>query len=275
VKHTRTEARVAAGWLLAAAMLNAGCADEGVNPVPSEPTNVVEPPDAGEGGAPPSGPRVREVYVRNPFGSPVDNLLADGDFELSFSTGSGQFGWMAFKPSFADQELFSETGGTCKSGLRCARLPKKTTLLGRGTSAAGEAPNRASIWLKPAEPLPEDEDKPCDLADAWVVDGISFGFVKKLQAADLPDDSGWCEFKAEAKGSRSPYWMYIELGDYEVLVDHAVLIPAPDLEGQPLPPLSPVPKEQSERAQRVREIIRNRTPIGAPPPAPPGSFSRE
>lgn len=261
--------------VLASLWLAAGCADESLSPVPVEPSATSIPPDGGEGGSPPVGPPVREVYVRNPFGSPVDNLLADGDFELSFSTSSGQFGWMAFKPSFAEQELFSETGGLCKSGLRCVRLPKGTTLLGRGTSAAGEAPHRASIWMKPTEPLPEDESNPCDLADVWIIDGISYAIVKKLKAADAPDDAGWCEISAEVKGSRSPYWMYIELGDYEVLVDHGVLIAAPDLEGRPLPPMSPVPPEAQARAQQLREIVRKRMPYGAPPPEPAGKSSRE
>src|SRR5690606_37838607 len=121
------------------------CPDETLNPLGAQPTSTATT-DPSEGGAPPEGPHVRDVVIRNPFGGPSDNLLADGDFELSIvpEGNSGQYGWIAFKQSGAEQPLLAETGGLCKSGLRCGRLPKRSIVFGRGTSAANEAPHRAS-----------------------------------------------------------------------------------------------------------------------------------
>ncbi|MBL8741515.1 MAG: hypothetical protein JNK04_10490, partial [Myxococcales bacterium] len=101
----------------------AGCQDEVIDPVTTPTSTTTVPTAEPTGGAPPlPGPKVRDVYQRNPFGVPLENLLVDGDFELSITREStGQYGWRrlhngGLKPTPA------ETGGLCKSGLRCGRV---------------------------------------------------------------------------------------------------------------------------------------------------------
>ncbi|NUP12423.1 MAG: hypothetical protein HOW73_40780 [Polyangiaceae bacterium] len=272
-------------WLVLACALVAqglpACADEAIEPVPTATPTSSVPTDGGggQGGEAPN-PRVREVYARNPFGGPFDNLLADGDFELSIvpEGASGQYGWIAFTPSFQPESILAETGGLCRSGLRCGRVPDRTVLFARGTAAAEEIPHRASIWMKPVDaPDPKDE-APCDLANVRVIRCSSFDQVERLEPAEKPDADGWCQFSGEVPGSRVGLCMYIDIRDKAVLVDHATLVAAPDLvnkDGAPNPlPITSQPKETADQMQKVRDIIRKRTPIGDLPPPPSGEPSR-
>lgn len=253
-------------WIFAVPMSLAltGCPEEALDPVPTP--SVSAPVDPGEGGAPPvAPPRVRDVFVRNPFGGPFDNLMADGDFELSIvpEGSSGQYGWIAFRQTGAEESILAETGGLCKSGLRCGRVPGQTILFGRGTSAANEAPHRASVWMKAMEPTPEGEEDPCDLADAYVIQCASFDTVERLRPEKQPAADGWCQLTAEVEGARVAYCMYIDVGSSDVLIDNVTLLAAPDLADKSRPPASPLPAgAERDQMKRIGSIVRSRTPFG-------------
>lgn len=242
---------------------------------------------SGGGGAEPEPePAVRQVFVRNPIGLPIDNLLADGDFELSIvpeAEAGGQYGWIALRGNGGTAPLLAETGGLCRSGLRCGRLPAGRILFGRGTAAPHELPHKASIWLKPVswQPRPPAElAEPCEsLADVYVLACDSFSVVGVLRPAALPSADGWCELRAELAGSTRALCMYAEIGEQELLLDNATLLAAPELASGPLPaPITP-PTPTTERMRLVREQIRARMPLGSPKPLvtamPRGPEARE
>lgn len=244
------------------------CSEEALDPVPAPSSS---PPDAGPtGGAPPDGPPVREVYMRNPLGGPAQNLLADGDFELSIvpsQAAGGQYGWIALTASGAPVAMSSETGGLCRTGLRCGRVPAGNVLFGRGTAAPNMAGHHASIWFKPLGET--SAAKPCDVGNVYVLGCDTFDVKKALRAADAPDAQGFCEYSADLGGSPLSLCMYAEISGVDVLADSATLLPLP--EGTLAPKPSPVAllPETRARIAIVRDFVRSHTPL-SPPPVPDG-----
>ncbi|MFO0547050.1 MAG: hypothetical protein U0271_01615 [Polyangiaceae bacterium] len=243
--------------------------DERVDPAPTATTTT----DPGEGGAPPvpTTPRekVREVYLRNPLGGPIDNLLVDGDFELSivrdFEAG-GQYGWGAFDASGNVVVLHAETGGLCRTGLHCAVVPAKSVVLGRGASAPNGAANHASIFVKSRDPAKTD----CQFGNFYMLFSDSFAVGKKLKASDAPDAEGYCEYSADIDPTSAGLWMYIELGSTPVLLDSATLLAVPV--AQPHPNAKPVDLGDpalTARLETLRERVRRRMPFGLPASEPP------
>lgn len=252
--------RASALWLAAALPALAGCTDEAIDPV-GAPAPTDPPPSTSTGQDPPiPGPKVREVMLRNPIGLPFDNLLADGDFELSIvSSDGGQYGWLVFDDGGAPTAPLAETGGLCRSGLRCLRAKGESILYAQGTAAAGEVPHRASIWMKLVDPAAAPADSPCDLARVRVIGCSDFQTRETLKEASAPAADGWCEIAGVVEASTTALCLYITIEDAEVLVDQATLLPAPDAAKQSGPPAfpAPTPKESAAMA-RVREIIRNK-----------------
>lgn len=256
--------------LLGLAVL-AGCGEEKIDPVKPADTGT---PDGGDGGAPPVPEPVREVYERNPIGVPIDNLMVDGDFELSITGESNtQAPWFAFKSNGAvEVPMLAETGGLCHTGLRCARVPANTDMLGWGTSAANRTPHRMSIWTKLVSGRPFNPDRPCELASVYVLDCISFELLQEMEPAAQPDERGWCQHSTEFEGSRTGICMYVSVNSADVLVDSAVILPAPDLVekvGRPRPrPLASTSavSEQLRATQRsafeMRDLLRKRRTFG-------------
>ncbi len=204
--------------------------EEKVDPIaPPTDGDTSSSSSTGAGGGPTAK---RQVFERNPLGGPPGNLLADGDFERSIVPEyyvGGQYGWLAFSQAGAQSALVGETGGLCKSGLRCARVAKNAVLFGRGAAAPDEMPHRASIWLKPLEDFaPSGAESPCDFATGYVIECDSFDIAKELVSPDAPDADGWCEHKAEVPGSKVGYCVYLETS-VDTLADAASLLPAPDL----------------------------------------------
>jgi hypothetical protein len=247
---------------LAAAQLAAGCSEETLSPVAgaTEPTPTVTTAGSGgsgAGGNGETGPKVREVFYRNTVGVPFDNLLADGDVELSIVAGDGQYGWLAFQGNGAPTPLFAETGGICRSGLRCGRAGADNILFVRGTAAPNMAPHRASVWMKPVAEGPDPEGlNPCRLADVRMVKCDNFDIGEKLEPASAPTPDGWCEISGPVDPSTRALCLYIEIDRWEVLVDAATLLPVED-SGQRSPP-PPMRPDQLERAAIVREHIRSK-----------------
>jgi len=265
--------------ILVALSLSA-CNDEVVDPlVTATGTTTVPPPPDGTGGAPVDpGPRVRDVYLRNPFGGPPDNLLADGDFELSITRNStGQYGWRRYTQA-GQKPLRNETGGLCKSGLRCARVNSGDVLYGTGAAAPDEAKHHASIWVKALE-APKNADSPCELAEAFVIHCSNFDVLDQLDAATLPDESGWCQFQKEVESSKVAICMYLQIGEVDVLVDNAVMLPAPSRDTASPPP-SPAPPTIVRPAVRqrmawLRDLLRRTRRFGAPSSSSPEALERE
>ena len=123
--------------LVAALAAVSGCT------VDEDATAPVESFKQGEGGGPlgPSdagpnetdaAPPKRTVLHRNPFGNvaKTENLLWDGDFEMS-SPFSDEYGWLTGPPfSYAFSGV--RIGAECRSGIKCAVLPKKKYLVAIG-----------------------------------------------------------------------------------------------------------------------------------------------
>jgi hypothetical protein len=254
-------------WLLLLAMLNAlGCArEERLSPTVIEeiPDAGVDAPDADD------GPIVRRVEERNPFGGNPENLLADGDFELSIASNSfGQQGFRALSSGFSQIVMSGETGGICRSGLRCARLKKGQFLYGQGTAAANEAPHDARIWFKPVSALEAGTMAPYECRDLATVQIFQCGtgtVLSTLKADAGPGSDGWCSFHGEPSGSRQALCMIVEMKE-DALVDEATLVPAAEetrsLRSRVLPIVS---AEDQARIDNVREAIRKTRRFGPPP----------
>jgi hypothetical protein len=216
-----------AGALVFAALL-AGCGGEGDPGSPVEVRGDAGPPPVDAGGdapaLPEAGPVKRTISMRNPFGGPVDNLLADGDFELS-TVIDGDFpqsGWRGFTDGGSTQATVKmETGGLCRTGLRCAVLEKDLILFGRGTAAPDEKAHVASIWAK----VPAGAS--CNVIKFLLVGCDTFGSLKKLSSEPEPNEDGWCEYGGVLPKRDSAVCFY---GEAEVeegataIVDSAVLI---------------------------------------------------
>ncbi len=263
-----------------ASVVAPGCQEEAVEP---SPTGGASSPAGGAGaggasggggaGGAPLGPRVRDVFMRNPMGSPPENLFVDGDFELSIvpeeATG-GQYGWLTFSAGGSPKTLVGETGGICRSGLRCARVDAGRLLFGRGAAAANDAEMQVSIWVKALEAPPNPED-PCDLGLFLMVACDTFEQLRTLGPADAPDAQGWCELSAEMDGQKQSVCLYSDLL-VDILVDNATLLPTPQGQVNPLP--APMRAEavqtpaQHARMSNLREVLRRRTLFGRPLPEP-------
>lgn len=258
----------AAFMLSLAATCVSACADStSVNPVPTPSTDAAPPdattaPDApSEASAPEAGPRRREVMNRSPFGrlDVTDNLLIDGDMELS--GGAGQTPWVAIGAE-GQTSLLVETGGRCRSGLRCLVLNDRVdALLGSGV-AAGEQSLEFSMWAK----VPAMD---CGVITVYLFKLMTkyiTGFHQVHPASDVPDADGWCRYHALRGKMDESVGVYIEAeltAFQRVLVDDAVLRPADG--SSPETRSAPIRRSEYERiVSRLAPLHRNRW-IGPPP----------
>jgi len=216
-----------ATWVVALSLGALGC-EAGVEPdlksgrAVDHPGPFEEPvgeglPDNGEG-------VIRRVEVRNPLGTPADNLLADGDFELSIVPGGAgvQYPWFAIKGNgFA--ELAAETGGICRTGLRCGVLVDNLIMLGSGTSAGDGIGMEAAVWVKP------EQDQGCDVMDAYVLTCSDFNVVAELEPDESPDPAGWCRYSTLVPAQNDSVCFYFDTESMSsgqtALVDSATLLP--------------------------------------------------
>ncbi len=248
----------ALGWC--SLLLLCACTDEVIDPLPQPSAS----PPAPTGTV--SAERVREVYVRNPLGAPPDNLLADGDFELSVTDGAiGQYGFVAFGQQ-GPRALTVETGGLCKSGLLCARMAAGEALLGQGTAAPDRQAHHASVWVKPLHG--DAGPSACAAAaEAYAVQcAYPYDVLNQLQPAAAPDELGYCQLEGAVEPSLRGVCLLIVVGESEVLVDHAVLAPAPGR--SPPRPAPVVPEATKQRFRAIAEHVRRSRRFGQPAPAP-------
>ena len=239
-----------------------GCsAVETVNPArqKGEPDPQGSGGDGGSGGAPAV---IRTVSLRSPWGGPAQNLLVDGDFEMTITIQGGETpsGWIALGAAGQPRYLRGETGGLCKSGLRCGVLEPGVLLYGRGTAAAGVAMT-ASLMAKPPAGMTCDVIKPTMVGCEEVMFPVKLKAVAKTPAAD-----GWCTYQVSVPKTDRKQCMLIESdlksGDL-ALVDAAALLANPQMKslGSPSEPVSP---ERAARYQLVAKRVRDLTPFGRP-----------
>lgn len=213
-----------------------------------------EPGPGNDGGAP-----RRTVSMVNPLGGPPGNLLYDGDFELT--VGSGNLtGWSVWKYGVGTSSFALETGGLCRSGVRCAVLEPGMEWYGWG-AAAQSARMHASIWAKPPE------SRLCAAIEPLVVDW-STGMGSYLNpVSEQPGEDGWCHYEAgmSRRDTQIIFVVRSSLTLYETaLVDAARLVPTTGTvpmaaAGRPIEPA---------RQQHIRTMVEyfRSQRIFAPPP---------
>jgi hypothetical protein len=136
-------------------------------------------------------PPKRVVEQRNPFGNtpPETNLVADGDFELTGR--QDQMPWLAFSDS-GQKTLAFETGGRCRSGVRCASLGRGDQMIG-WLASPRDGTMAVSIWVKPKSSVCADaEVRVLDL------DAQNDGVALAPTSPDADAASGWCHLTGTA-----------------------------------------------------------------------------
>ena len=152
---------------------------------PAPPT----PPLTSEAGVPAPAAATRTVGHRSPFGDTFqsDNLMVDGDFEL---TGRDQQApWIAFTTT--QTTLDYDTGGHCRSGIRCAMVGPGTALIGYMTSPPNEQFTiRAYLKI--------DNGK-CNDAQVFSFDVVTNSISGEAHSTTpTPAEDGWCAFVGSA-----------------------------------------------------------------------------
>ena len=255
--------------LAAASAAVLGCStDEQLAPLPTGPVAIVDAgPDAladADASVPvevDAGTSRRTVMTRSPFGGPIANHFADGDFELS--QGQGQYGVRAYGTSGSGALDFAvETGGLCRTGLHCAIFAPKTVFLLLGAAAPLGKGNLISFWAK----VPTG--KTCSAVSGTMVtcDTLQTGHAVKA-INPQPDEAGWCSYGARLAPSPSALCLYLQnklVNDETALLDSAVM--GPD-DGTVLPQAAEffVPSaELVEELEALHDKIRRTTVFGRP-----------
>ena len=224
------------------------------------------------GPTPDGGPPKRTIALRNPWGGPAGNLLVDGDPELStvHAGDQPQSGWWTFTGSGSTRvDLRFETGGLCRTGLRCAVLEPGRMLVGMGV-AAREAGMVATLWAKGPAGMQCD-----DVLSTYVVDFSQWtisGYLKPT--APDPGSDGWCQYRGSFSEKHTQQCLFVDskLASGETaLVDSARLEP----ETGTVPPQSAVVVSPA-LAARVRAavdyITRHRMTVAPERDGPPGAL---
>jgi hypothetical protein len=175
--------RLARASLGLVAALAIGCGGTGDPPSPSWSPGSTTPQ-----AVPP--PFKRSVEQRNPFGNtPAEtNLVADGDFELTGR--QDQMPWLAFNDK-GQKTLDFDTGGHCRSGVRCVSLGAGDQMIG-WLASPREGGIEVSLWAKPKSKLCGDvEMRVLDLDTQ--TDGVAIA-----PTAPGVDRDGWCHLTGTA-----------------------------------------------------------------------------
>ncbi len=250
----------------------AGCASEtpSVNPAPVAAIDAAPPdapslPDVQVDAEPPreAGPVKRLVFDRSPFGNleHAGDLLMDPDFE--WSTGAGQTGWVAMSAD-GQERVDVETGGLCRSGLRCVRIAGSSALYGRATGATSGAA-KLLLWAK----VPGSA---CGIVNIYVVRAMTYGVVLDAPVSpvtDAPDANGWCRFEGTAPPQPEALGVYVELKptilNTWAILDDASLQPADGMSALSVARAQPVDKATQQRVRDRLESIGKRRWYGRMP----------
>lgn len=209
-----------------------------------------------EGNGVPQTDVLRTVETRNPFGVPAHNLMADGDFELSTSAGDGgQYGWRSFG-SDGQSSLLTETGGLCRTGLRCGVLRAGSVLYGTATAAPGGAGHQLTVHTKPKDPAVGCKS----VMSAYILYCSAFNPLEVLDTDEEPDADGWCRHSIDfPPGNRAPC-LYLE-ANQDALIDSAVLLPVGGSAKTTAKSGFVADQALLGRIQQVQKWIRDSTPV--------------
>lgn len=212
--------------------------------------------------AEPVAPR-RTVETRNPFGNTVasSNMMADGDFEL---TGRyDQQPWLAFG-SQGQSVLNFETGGRCKSGVRCLVLTPGQAVIGwMATPRNGQI--TVALWARPEGGACKDLVVQVLDVDAQR-DGVAI-------TAPEADESGVCHFEGTVPalaGGAPAVWLELADGakSKRMVVDDVVAMPAePGVASSRS--LTAYRAKLPQRLPFVADWLRRHRRFGLPPVASP------
>ncbi len=248
--------------LVALSLVALGCSDSNaIDPLDAGPSDA----GAGDAGPPPdAGPFVRSVTVRSPYGSSPRNLLADGDFEWSVSGSTGsQFAWLTYASTGTPLVNRIETGGLCRSGLRCAVIDANSVMLLRGASAPDLHAMNASIAVKPPK------GGSCSLVRAFTLPCDTLAAPQHLlNSLVLPDADGYCTLTAQIPGATSSTCIYVDakpLGKDIALVDDATLLDTGSAAATAAATIFRPEPELEARLARLHDRIRGAMPVGRPP----------
>jgi hypothetical protein len=247
-----------------------GChAEETLNPLQSSDAGVSmdSGPDATPPPPPDAGTVRRTISERSPVGEVPNNLMADGDFELSASSYPwAQYPWGAYKADGSGRiPLLTETGGLCRTGLHCGVMTPKTVLLGRGAAAEAKS-NVASLWAKIT-------GGDCGKVRLILLHCDDL-FVLKAAKKPKPEADGWCHYTAPLDPSPSSICMYLDntmQNDERAILDSAVLAPNDGtIAPQDAEFWAPEPA-LAATLESLRDTVTKTTPAprrAAPPPTP-------
>jgi hypothetical protein len=210
---------------------------------------TVEPPAPAlttDAGVPAPASPTRTVGHRSPFGDAfqADNLMVDGDFELTGR--NDQAPWFAFDDN-GQQTLDYETGGHCRSGIRCGTIGRNEELIGFFASPAKEE-FEIRAYVKP------DSGRCADVQIFVfeILSNITYGSAGATTIA--PEGDGWCLFdgKVPAVVNAAPS-LFIQLAantkSKTVIVDQVSVLPVSKV---PVHGITPPPQQQPSAETRKR-----------------------
>lgn len=211
-----------------------------------------------------AGPPVRTVETRSRFGTlDPDNLLLDGDFELS-GPDALQYPWFQF--TAANVAL----GMQCRSGLRCARLEPGQLIA--GVFVWPDGPINAGFYAHVA-------GKSCASDAVGYVTPIQgyLGATKLTPDSTSPGKDGYCHFTASAplpSDTGSSFWTLIiaarQSASAAIIVDDASIKADSGKSASSLRAAAGPPTAETLRiVQRARDAYAKRPPVPprrGPPP---------
>lgn len=213
----------------------------------------------------------RTVETRSPFGnlSNPKNLVADGDFEMTGR--QAQMPWIVFGDS-GQQTLNFETGGRCRSGVRCAAvggLGATEEYIGWVVSPK-EDKIAVSLWAKPYSGV-------CADLAASLVDSDSADFGADLASeTEAPGADGWCRFSGVGPNmaARAPVvYLSVDASKQRVLVDDVQVTAAPASAKKGIAPspgliAGPPRPEVAARVAFIADVLRKTRRYGLNPSLP-------
>ncbi|HNS96473.1 MAG TPA: hypothetical protein PKL73_05945 [Polyangiaceae bacterium] len=213
-----------------------------------------------------AGPFRRSVLLRSPFGNlaHTDNLLLDGDMEMSVA--QGQTPWRVLGLG-GQVSVPVETGGRCRSGLRCIALSAKANAAFGVGVAARNLPLEFWLWAK--------TPGACSALTVYMFSAMTMNITQfhQVQADNpQPDASGWCRFSALRSASDESIGIYVEAkvtSVQQILIDDAVLRPADASSPTTKGLIAVRPQVHQRIVNRLAPWMRQRW-IGPPPPWPQG-----
>lgn len=241
-----------------------GKVDGGAQASPPPPPPVDAGIDVAAPEVVPPGPWKRTVTLRNPLGGPSGNLLADGDFEMSTVPEwiQPQLGWRAYGKFGQEVNAKTETGGLCRTGLRCGVLEDGVALLARGAAAGGGAGNIASLWVKVLS------QESCDVVTAYIVGCDTFTAIEELVADEEPNADGWCKHEGKTGPKNIALCLFVEsdlANNDTALVDSGILVPDDGTISAKSTKFVVPTADLLQRTNAIRDRNRRTLPLGGSP----------